>query len=344
MRNLFSKLALTAALVLAITFTFSCSGGDGGGGSGGEPSSDSGGSAKLCDGVEYDADKYRCESGELIGKCMGVDFYPAYQVCNNGIIEDKNGKSSSSTPPPPPSSNSTPSSSSVVISYCDYGPLKTQGGKVTGGCYPIGTATDQANCALPANNGSVVSSCPVTSGTFTDSRDSKTYKWVKIGTQTWMAENLNFSVTSAKCGTLNGTSTCTTYGALYSREAAKTVCPSGWHLPSQAEWDKLYHYVDGTSGTDECYASLTAGEYLKAKSGWDGTDDYGFAALPGGYGNYEGYYLSGDGYWWNSDEFYSANLGEMFYYYQFMRSDDGYTRCNSADGGVSFASVRCVKN
>jgi hypothetical protein len=116
----------------------------------------------LCGEKEYDSGVYRCESGELIGKCKGVDFYPAYQVCNDGVIQDKNPPSSSSVR----SSGSVSSSSNVVSSsskvpqvfgYCDYGPFITQpDGEVTGGCYPMATEDDAANCALWGN---VVNSC-----------------------------------------------------------------------------------------------------------------------------------------------------------------------------------------
>ncbi len=108
----------------------------------------------------------------------------------------------------------------------------------------------------------------------------QTYKTVVIGTQTWMAENLNYNTntTGSKCYN-NDETNCTKYGRLYNWETAMTVCPSGWHLPSDSEWDALIVAVGG---------SLIAGKKLKADSPlWDnngkGTDDFGFAALPGGY-------------------------------------------------------------
>ncbi|MCL1957605.1 MAG: fibrobacter succinogenes major paralogous domain-containing protein [Fibromonadales bacterium] len=124
-------------------------------------------------------------------------------------------------------------------------------------------------------------------GSFTDLRDNKEYKTIKIGNQTWMAENLNYEAEGSKCYD-NNKSNCQKYGRLYMWETAKMVCPNGWHLPSNAEWDVLYHYVDGTrSGTESPYRSETAGKYLMADSGWkeggNGTNAYGFAALPGGY-------------------------------------------------------------
>jgi len=140
---------------------------------------------------------------------------------------------------------------------------------------------------------------------FVDSRDNKTYKTVKIGSQIWMAENLNYAIKGSKCGNAYGflkdenTETCAKYGRLYNWEAALKACPSGWHVPSDSEWDALMKAVGGAS---------VAGTKLKATSGWNsngsGTDDYGFSALPGGSGEHNGDF-SYDGHignWWSSSE------------------------------------------
>jgi uncharacterized protein (TIGR02145 family) len=123
---------------------------------------------------------------------------------------------------------------------------------------------------------------------FTNPRDSKKYKTVKIGEQLWMAENLSYNVSGSVCYD-NKPENCDKYGRLYNWSTAGKVCLSGWHLPTNAEWDRLCRFVDGTKGTDTPYNSSTAGNYLKAKSDWgsgsSGLDSYGFAALPGGYGN-----------------------------------------------------------
>jgi uncharacterized protein (TIGR02145 family) len=100
----------------------------------------------------------------------------------------------------------------------------------------------------------------------------------------------------------------------------KGVCPSGWHIPSSAEWDALSRFADGTSGTENPYNSPTAGRYLKATNGWssngNGEDTYGFAALPGGGGNSDGNFGSVGTYgrWWsasenNSDYAYLRSMG-----------------------------------
>ncbi len=78
------------------------------------------------------------------------------------------------------------------------------------------------------------------SNTVKDLRDGQTYKTVKIGDQVWMAENLGHETTSSICGEKEF---LTLYGCLYSWNEAKTVCPVGWHLPSQAEWNTLIEFV-----------------------------------------------------------------------------------------------------
>jgi len=176
-----------------------------------------------------------------------------------------------------------------------------------------------------------------------DSRDNKKYKTVKIGTQTWMAENLNYNADSSKCHK-NKPDNCDKYGRLYDWNTAKTSCPKNWHLPNNAEWDTLYRFADGSSGTSSPYKSKTAGKYLKATSGWNkkgnGKDKFGFAALPGGYGLSHGNFKGvGDyGNWWSASE-YAADLAYyrlMDYYYEDATWNDYYKN--------SLFSVRCVKN
>jgi uncharacterized protein (TIGR02145 family)/uncharacterized repeat protein (TIGR02543 family) len=141
---------------------------------------------------------------------------------------------------------------------------------------------------------------PPSGSTFTDSRDNKSYKKVVIGTQTWMAENLNYDVEGSMCSGGNPEN-CTKYGRLYDWETALTVCPAGWHLSSDAEWTAL----TGTVG-------VLAVPNLRSKTGWndiggvpvpESTDEYGFSALPGGFGASGGYLSTGSyGYWWCATE------------------------------------------
>jgi len=203
-----------------------------------------------------------------------------------------------------------------------------------------------------------------TGNTFTDSRDGKVYKKVKIGTQTWMAENLNYNAKGSRCYDYND-SKCAKYGRLYNWSTAMNnaqsssrnpsrvqgVCPAGWHLPSDAEWETLVKYVGGAD---------KAGKKLKSKTGWgiakyssgdvdyNGSDEHGFSALPSGGGYYSNkgleFYGSyddgtdGNAHWQTSTEF---------------SDDDAWCRCISAvDDWVrryhsekkDLTSVRCVQD
>jgi uncharacterized protein (TIGR02145 family) len=121
-----------------------------------------------------------------------------------------------------------------------------------------------------------------TAGTFTDQRDGKTYRTVKIGEQVWMAENLDYRADSSWCYD-NNPDNCKKYGRLYSWNAAMKACPDDWHLPTRKEWEELVAYVDDYTFIYDRGVYETAGTKLKSKSpNWNGTDDYGFSALPGG--------------------------------------------------------------
>jgi len=149
-------------------------------------------------------------------------------------------------------------------------------------------------------------SATVISGTFTDTRNSQTYRTVKIGNQTWMAENLNYSTSNSWCYS-GSADNCSKYGRLYDWATAKTACPLGWHLPTREEWGELVISAGGIFNTYDTHSM--AGKVLKSMSGWsnnnNGTDDFGFSALPGGY--YEsinGYFQDAGcyGYWWTAKE------------------------------------------
>ena len=170
--------------------------------------------------------------------------------------------------------------------------------------------------------------------TFTDARDGKTYKKVTIATQTWMVENLNIMADSSVCYG-NNESNCEQYGRLYTWNAAMRACPAGWRLPTDEEWTTLMDYVGG---------EYIAGEKLKSTSGWEnngnGTDDFGFSALPGGYGNSNGSFVSvgGFGYWWSATENDVNHAWErsMNYILEDVGRYDGEK--------MGLFSVRCVLN
>ena len=206
-------------------------------------------------------------------------------------------------------------------------------------------------------------------GTVTDERDGKVYKTVTIGDQVWMAENLNYA-DSSKTPSLKGKNwcygdelkNCDVAGRLYTWAAAidsvklandvdnpqdcgygKTctlpatvqgVCPEGWHLPSQMEWNTLFTAVGGQS---------TAGKVLKSQTGWhknNGTDAFGFAVLPTGLGAPKGTfdYVGWLAYFWSSTESDSSRACSvsMDYYY----ADAGLGNITKYFG----YSVRCVKD
>ncbi|MCL1957549.1 MAG: hypothetical protein FWF63_09520 [Fibromonadales bacterium] len=203
--------------------------------------------------------------------------------------------------------------------------------------------------AMAAEAKAVVAAVKANSGTFKDSRDGKSYKTIKIGKQTWMAENLNYNEKDSKCYDKKPAN-CNKYGRLYDRDAAMEVCPAGWHLPSDEEWDELIRFTDGISGTESPYQSETAGKYLKAKSGWsnygNGEDKFGFAALPGGGAKH--YYerrdvnFNGIGYngqWWSSTKNYFSPYRGMNY-----DSEDIYSTDTGFPYSNNLLSIRCLQD
>jgi len=167
---------------------------------------------------------------------------------------------------------------------------------------------------------------------FTDPRDGKKYRTVKIGDQVWMAENLNYDARGSKWYN-NDPANAKKYGRFYDWETAIKACPKGWHLPSDDEWETLINFVGGSS---------TAGKYLKAKSGWDnndnGTDTYGFAALPGGFARDLIYFVGEAGYWWSATEYTASRA-----YYRHMIYEDERVLRDDGDKSV-LHSVRCVQD
>jgi len=200
---------------------------------------------------------------------------------------------------------------------------------------PAGKSYSSSSSAVARKSSSsekATESKPVEEEQFIDSRDGKKYKTVKIGTQIWMAKNLNYNANGSKCYN-NQPANCDKYGRLYDWAAAKKVCPKGWHLPSNDEWDELYRFADGTSGTESPYISKTAGKYLKAANG--------FFALLGGMGRYDDRFdnASIGGFWWSTDEYYH----DSYAYNRHLTSTENVASWSYNDKGSLF-SVRCLKN
>ena len=237
------------------------------------------------------------------------------------------------------------------------------------------SVTPQSSSSEKAESSSskVTEPAEVTSGTMTDSRDGRTYKTVTIGTQTWMAENLNYAYTGVPYKVYSYTSdstswcynddanNCSKYGRLYTWAAAmdsvgtwstngkgcgykktcsptypvRGVCPEGWHLPTKAEFETLFTAVGGQS---------TAGKVLKSTSGWNsggnGSDAFAFSALPAGHRDYYGNYNSEGDYahFWSSTE---SNSDDAYSMYLFYSVGDA---CLDYDGKFTGFSVRCLKD
>jgi len=176
--------------------------------------------------------------------------------------------------------------------------------------------------------------CLRNDASFTDSRDGKTYKKVTIGTQTWMAENLNYEAKGSKCYE-NNPDNCANYGRLYDWKTAKKSCPKGWHLPSRDEYEVLYNTVGGDA---------VSGKKLRARIGWNNydkdTDDYGFSALPGGLflnGNFHN--VGNRSQWWSAT---GTNIGKA--YSRRIDDDDIAPKWSDDYDKSSLMSVRCIQD
>lgn len=160
-------------------------------------------------------------------------------------------------------------------------------------------------------------------GVLIDVRDQVVYRTVTIGTQIWMAQNLNYGfpingetnqngINAEKYCYKDRAAMCDTFGGLYQWATAMAlldsgynrqsssdqveehhmgICPAGWHIPTTGEWSILKKYVDEFAGNDSMSAQiLKSTENWATDMGWGpGTDDLGFRALAGGGRYYEGY-------------------------------------------------------
>jgi len=217
-------------------------------------------------------------------------------------------------------------------------------------------------------------------GSFTDSRDGKKYKTVKIGEQTWMAENLDYHGDDGFLGLCYGDEpkkkikkpeNCQKYGRLYDWNEAMKACPKGWHLPTKREFEVL-GYVGGVAGGEK-----VAGKKLKAKSGWNeydfsrknpkapkckwteentdnrgrvtvtkydkcSTDEFGFSALPGGAGLPNGSFgsVGNSGFWWSSTELNSSRA----YVLNMSYVDESVDLHENGEVKSFLFSVRCLQD
>jgi len=323
----------------------------------------------------------------------------------------------------------SPGSSSSSVNGSGDGSSNSLGDGSSSSSILVNTSSSSSSIISSSPNVVSSSAGIAYSNNLVDSRDGKTYKTVVIGTKTWMAENLNYDVPNAgmgskcygegakmKVGTPGGGQTdytylesewlaaCAKYGRLYdwntvmagaassskNPSGVRGICPTGWHVPSDAEWAELADtagdFICTSPDISTCYNGYRAGIKLKAKSGWssydyygdgssvesgNGTDDFGFAALPGGYcyncnnanvltqndgtayyrgtGKYtsNGYtFDEGEyGYWWTATEYYNSYENDRSSAYRRLMSfgyDSVKREFQKKQGYLS--SLRCVKD
>ncbi|MCX6245753.1 MAG: fibrobacter succinogenes major paralogous domain-containing protein [Bacteroidetes bacterium] len=196
-------------------------------------------------------------------------------------------------------------------------------------------------------------------GTVTDI-DGNIYHTDTIGTQVWMVENLKSTkyndgtaiplvtdstawsnlITPGYCWYNNDAATYkTTYGVLYNWYAVNTgkLCPAGWHIPTDADWTILTHYlVDSVAGNK----LKEKGTIHWASPNTGATNESGFTALPGGYrdGNAAFGNIGNIGNWWSSSEIDSGSG-----WYRLLGADLSFAIRGSSYKNTGF-SVRCVRD
>jgi uncharacterized protein (TIGR02145 family) len=207
----------------------------------------------------------------------------------------------------------------------------------------------------------------IKTGNFLDPRDENQYKWVKIGSQVWMAENLRYNahesspksingiwVYGNKCKNFQQTENYQTYGCLYDWDTALKCCPPGWHLPSDAEWTQLETYLIANGyNNDEKSTGNKIVKSLASTTTWlsclnpgtignnlSANNKSGFTALPGGTRGYRGTFVSVGlgGYWWSGTEFNSSRAWNRTLTYN--KANFRHHHCSKAYG----LSVRCVRD
>ena len=204
-------------------------------------------------------------------------------------------------------------------------------------------------------------------GSFIDDRDGREYNWVKIGKQVWMSENLDIGrIIYVIDGKITDCSiekfcyddkeeNCNKYGGLYTNqlidfytpyEGARSICPEGWHLPSENEWLSLVNYLGGPEVAGD--AMKVAGKYKSNKSTVGEDRLSGFSALPGGYCmcSKDGFTYSKIGkgccFWSSTARFSLISLNNDFQTICLFKNKSHIASDRSY--GNSAHSVRCVKD
>jgi len=210
--------------------------------------------------------------------------------------------------------------------------------------------------------------------------DGNTYKTIKIGTQTWMAENLRYlpsvspynipftdsvpsyhifgyvgdNIQEAKDYIYNGQNIYKTSGVLYNFAAAMTACPTGWHCPTKSDWIKLNEFIRTNNSLGESYEfTVTLGfttlnwpgvsPYLRSGGFFNGNNKYGFSAVPTGF--IKRY----------NDDTFGGIYDREAYFWSATRNEDnsiGHLVLNSLEesmyslnnNNINAFAVRCIKD
>ncbi len=227
------------------------------------------------------------------------------------------------------------------------------------GCKKDSNDTDTNN--QTQNKSGLIFNSNLTYGTLTDI-DGNVYKTIKIGTQTWMAENLKVTrytngdsigniynatqwselATGAYCNYGSSESNANIYGRLYNWYAvtdSRNLAPTGWHIPSYNEWETLYYYLGGYMDTTSD-AMRETGTTHWAYYNPGATNKSGFTAIPGGLRDYGGDFseIGQTGFWWCTDQvndYYNLDAYDFYI-------DSGVNQgSGSKKNGMS---VRCIKD
>jgi uncharacterized protein (TIGR02145 family) len=197
----------------------------------------------------------------------------------------------------------------------------------------------------------------LTYGSLTD-QEGNVYKTIVIGTQEWMAENLKTSIynngdsiahitdglewqvqtSGAWCHYNNENQYECPYGKLYNWYAVadpRNVCPTGWHVPSDAEFDVLASITNGGG-------MKTTGVEFWFEPNFNATNASGFSGLPGGYNSFSSEEIGQKGYLWSADVDNEIGFDGSAYFRVLNYFDDGFWRFSNPKS-VGF-SVRCLKD
>lgn len=192
--------------------------------------------------------------------------------------------------------------------------------------------------AVYLNGRTIISTPPptalsATTGKFTDERDNQVYKWVKIGTQTWMAQNLNYKTATGSVAYNNDENNTAIYGRLYTFSALLQACPKGWHIPTDTEWmllEKDLSLKYNEAGLVGSRGDIGGKFVVGGMSGFD--------ALYGGW-RHRNYFsgLASNAYFWTSTG-YTTPIA----YHQIKKGGAGVYR--DITDRNDYLSLRCVKD